>query len=212
MVDFGHILFKQFRKNRDRPRAARREILHPRHFDHMTCDLPQCTSVHDANKPVASLCPAARERLRARGRVYDHKRSKTPHRRAVNHTSNLKCKYGMTVEQYDALLVEQDGLCAICRRPESVIQQGTAKKLHVDHDHLTGVVRGLLCAACNKALGLLCDDPAALRNAALYLEDHSHTALREQGSSGAVRRIPQALPPPCNFEAIAKVEIAELGF
>jgi hypothetical protein len=56
---------------------------------------------------------------------------------------------------------QQNGLCAICGLPEE----------HVDHDHVTGQVRGLLCAGCNKGLGFFRDSPQLLRQAAEYLEE-----------------------------------------
>ena len=61
------------------------------------------------------------------------------------------------------MLEEQAGLCAICRR---------APAAHVDHDHLTGAVRALLCFNCNGGLGQFKDDPAVLRAAAEYVERH----------------------------------------
>lgn len=68
--------------------------------------------------------------------------------------------YSMTMDDYEIRVVAQGGRCAICRTPE---------KLHVDHDHSTGQVRGLLCNNCNRALGLLRDDPDVLARAVLYL-------------------------------------------
>lgn len=78
---------------------------------------------------------------------------------------HLLRKYGLSLEQYDDLLATQGGVCAICKRPP----QGTFS-LHVDHDHRTGRVRGLLCFRCNNALGDLDDDPSLLRAALRYLE------------------------------------------
>lgn len=72
--------------------------------------------------------------------------------------------YGLTVAEYDALLEAQGGACAICRQPPA-----HGKRLHVDHDHETDVVRGLLCLPCNRAIGLLRDDPEVARRAAEYL-------------------------------------------
>lgn len=63
----------------------------------------------------------------------------------------LKSKYQITPEQYDLLLARQDGLCAICRKP----QHPENHSLCVDHDHTTGQVRELLCHNCNQALGLM---------------------------------------------------------
>lgn len=78
--------------------------------------------------------------------------------------SYLKRKYGITPEEYDRLLAEQDGRCAICRRrPRDDIS------FHVDHDHVTGRVRGLLCFPCNNALGDFDDSPVVLARAADYV-------------------------------------------
>jgi hypothetical protein len=70
--------------------------------------------------------------------------------------------YHTTDEQIAELREDQDGLCAIC--------YGLAPASHIDHDHATGEVRGLLCNACNRGLGYFHDDPDALRAAADYLE------------------------------------------
>jgi hypothetical protein len=61
----------------------------------------------------------------------------------------LRHKYDMTPEQYDSLLASQGGNCAICGDPPKV---GQNKRLHVDHDHATGKVRGLLCMHCNHSI------------------------------------------------------------
>jgi hypothetical protein len=69
----------------------------------------------------------------------------------------------MSVETYEALLDVQRGVCALCMRPP------VKNRLAVDHDHETGRIRGLLCAPCNKALGILGDSTAALLRAVEYL-------------------------------------------
>jgi predicted nucleic acid-binding Zn ribbon protein len=78
--------------------------------------------------------------------------------------------YGITREQYEALLEAQENGCAICRSTEWV---GKANSPHVDHDHATGAIRGLLCGPCNTGLGNYRDNPSLLRAAANYLEAHS---------------------------------------
>jgi Recombination endonuclease VII len=77
---------------------------------------------------------------------------------------HLMRRYGIGAVEVDALLESQHGACAICERPLS------AKEAHVDHDHVTGAVRAVLCFNCNGGLGQFRDDPAALRRAAAYLE------------------------------------------
>lgn len=74
-------------------------------------------------------------------------------------------KRGLTLADYDAMVAERNGCCDICgNRP--VNQKGS---LCVDHDHVTGVVRGLLCSPCNRAIGLLGDTPEGLARAVGYL-------------------------------------------
>jgi hypothetical protein len=77
--------------------------------------------------------------------------------------------YGTTPEGYDQLLQDQKGLCALCQRPERKLYRGQLMRLAVDHDHVTGRVRGLLCHACNTALGLLEDNPATVARLEAYL-------------------------------------------
>ncbi|MGY1735648.1 endonuclease VII domain-containing protein [Geodermatophilus sp. SYSU D00684] len=78
-------------------------------------------------------------------------------------THHLKRRYGITAAEADVMLVQQDGLCAICRR---------AAAQHVDHDHVTGAVRALLCFSCNGGLGQFKVDPEVLRAAARYVLHH----------------------------------------
>lgn len=84
----------------------------------------------------------------------------------------LRRLYGISVEEFEALLAQQAGVCRICRKTETSVdpRTGTTRKLAVDHDHATGVVRGLLCHKCNWAIGLFADDADLLRRAAAYLE------------------------------------------
>ncbi len=102
----------------------------------------------------------------------------------------LKCYYGISVEEYDALLARQNGKCAICReKPEG-------QTLCVDHCHATGKIRGLLCRSCNVGLGNYRDDPRRMRAAIAYLEasladDPQAITMRadvSQSSRGQARR------------------------
>lgn len=84
--------------------------------------------------------------------------------------AQMRRLYGIGVTEYDAMFEEQQGLCAICGMTEQMTRLGVTRGLCVDHDHETGKVRGLLCAACNFAIGKFQDDPTRLRSAAEYLE------------------------------------------
>jgi len=74
--------------------------------------------------------------------------------------------YGITPEQFEAMLAGQDGRCAICRTDEP----GGKGGWHVDHCHDSKVIRGLLCHCCNIGVGQFKDDPTRLRAAADYIE------------------------------------------
>jgi hypothetical protein len=77
--------------------------------------------------------------------------------------------YGISLEHYEKMYAEQGGLCAICNGEGFVMKECHSLKLVVDHCHLGGHVRGLLCHNCNRALGLLKDSTAVLSNAIDYL-------------------------------------------
>lgn len=78
-------------------------------------------------------------------------------------------KFGITLEEYDAMLAAQNGLCAICPNPPVSGQGRRYGTGAVDHDHATGRVRGILCDRCNTLLGQVDDDPALLQRAIDYL-------------------------------------------
>lgn len=82
-------------------------------------------------------------------------------------------QYGLTAPQYDEMLEKQGFVCAICKKPESMLSRaGKVRELAIDHDHQTGKVRALLCYRCNIGLGLFDEDPNRLRAMAEYLEFH----------------------------------------
>lgn len=98
-------------------------------------------------------------------RAQNAKRSKDPEALRRKRENELKRLYGLTPDDYRALLDAQSGRCAICRREHC----GPGFQLHVDHCHGSKKIRGLLCAKCNTAIGLLDDDPARADAVATYL-------------------------------------------
>lgn len=87
-------------------------------------------------------------------------------RSKASHAKRIKSEFGLTPEAYAVLLDHQGGVCAICRRPSRV------RRLAVDHDHQTGMVRGLLCRHCNyELLGWAKDDPSVFQRAIDYLRE-----------------------------------------
>lgn len=82
---------------------------------------------------------------------------------------------GVDAARYQEMLREQNGVCAICHKPETAPDKasGKTKDLAIDHDHKTGAVRQLLCSSCNRGLGLFNDDPELLDKAKAYLARHA---------------------------------------
>lgn len=92
---------------------------------------------------------------------------------------SLRRDYGISIEDYQELFEKQGGVCAICGRPDGDEKGNNngSKSLAVDHDHETGVVRGLLCSMCNKGIGSLMDSRALLRKAIEYLDAHERSQI-----------------------------------
>ncbi|MHA2044102.1 MAG: endonuclease VII domain-containing protein [Candidatus Thorarchaeota archaeon] len=121
---------------------------------------------HEDLKATASYrhgcrCTRCKEGAVAWQNEYRKKHPRHEYKRALD----LRQKYNMTVEDYDTLLADQDGKCAICYSPPS------SRRLDVDHNHSTGEVRGLLCAKCNTGIGLFDDSTVALQKAIDYLKE-----------------------------------------
>ena len=88
--------------------------------------------------------------------------------REPNRGHHYLYRYGITVEDYDAMFEEQKGCCAICRTHSDKF----TRRLAVDHCHTTGTVRGLLCVNCNVGLGNFKDDIENLYRSISYLQGH----------------------------------------
>jgi len=80
--------------------------------------------------------------------------------------SHFLSKYGISMEDYNSMIVKQQGLCAICKEVPAPVR---GDSLYVDHCHTTGDVRGLLCNSCNIMLGMAKDNIETLRKAIDYL-------------------------------------------
>lgn len=94
----------------------------------------------------------------------------------IYHRRDIKRKFGITAEVYDALFLAQEGLCAICKSPNP-----TGSRLAVDHDHQTGKVRGLLCGPCNMLLCRIESDPDWANKAFSYLGKAAVENLLREG-------------------------------
>ncbi len=119
---------------------------------------------------------------------------------AAGRRDHLRNSYGMTVADLDAMLLAQHGVCAICQ---------TAPAAHVDHDHQTDKVRGLLCFRCNAALGQLGDDPLVVRRAARYLERGGFRAVPDRPVD--VASVPLGEEPSV-MERVLRARLADADF
>lgn len=93
----------------------------------------------------------------------------------IQKARSLRADFGISLEEYNAMLEAQGGICAICKQPETHKRNGKIKALAVDHHHGTGKIRGLLCADCNTGIGKLKDSVNVLQSAIDYLHKHSIT-------------------------------------
>ena len=89
-------------------------------------------------------------------------------------SADLKKKYGLSLDEYNNLHKQQEGLCQICKQPETqaCYRTGATYNLAVDHCHITGKIRQLLCSRCNRTLGMVNDDKDLLLAMIEYLENH----------------------------------------
>lgn len=109
-------------------------------------------------------------------------------RERARHAQYMR-KYGISFDEYVRRGSAQGGLCGICSRK---------RRLVVDHDHKTGVVRGLLCSGCNSGLGMMADAPAVLRAAAAYIE-----------RSGTQKQVEVETAAPARAEHLNRVMAAD---
>lgn len=121
--------------------------------------LARCKTYYEKNK----------EKINARHRTYNKKN------RDKKKASDLKRKFGISLHEYDLMLTEQKGKCACC----GIHQNKLTMRFAVDHDHDTGLIRGLLCGNCNTAIGKLGDNIEGLMKALNYLEKHELTKERK---------------------------------
>lgn len=124
------------------------------------CPVCGCTEYYKSKESsgrVRIRCKSCqKERMR---KIYASEEYKKKHR-----IDDRRRRRGCSAEEYDARLEKQSGKCAICGK---LLWQD----LRVDHNHLTGKVRGLLCDNCNCGLGFFKDNPSLLRRAADYLDE-----------------------------------------
>lgn len=124
------------------------------------------------DKPLSAMRPDNRFLCRdcssKLGNLWSRRNPEASARHKRNH--HLLSRFGITADEAERMLAEQGGTCAICTQP---ISDKRGFEPHIDHDHATGKVRGVLCFHCNAGLGQFGDDIERLRAAIAYLEKHA---------------------------------------
>lgn len=147
--------------------------------------VPDHLRKHAAHRPAAEgmkYCPSCKEEqpledfVRCRGKKDGRGSYCLPcqNKKTVEYSASreegyrrnqyFKSTYGLTAEEVDNKLASQNGLCAICHTDDG--------PFNVDHDHLTGAIRGIICWPCNLGLGNFKDDPVRLESALHYLKNN----------------------------------------
>ena len=130
-------------------------------------------------KTMTCKCPSCDRAVWKDGYCKTHEPSQQRERRAANPERfkgySLRRDYGISLGEYEDMLAAQNGMCAICSAADGSERSNNngSKRLSVDHDHVTGQVRGLLCAQCNQALGCLQDSAELLKRSVGYLEAYA---------------------------------------
>ena len=106
-----------------------------------------------------------REKCIAQSREY--KRTHKEQIKEYDKKHSLRYHYGLSIIEFNNILLAQNNRCAICNEP---LDLQNSKNVHIDHDHKTGKIRGILCQKCNLAIGLLRDNPEYTKRATEYLE------------------------------------------
>lgn len=135
-----------------------------------------CKSCQSANATTPEKRARKRELFRLNNSLPENiakriERRDSVEQRARIHKTMRQYRYGLSPEDHHKLLDKQNGVCAICKKPETKIVNGKLIPLSVDHDHVTGKVRGLLCRTCNNALGQFKDSLENLYSAIKYLSE-----------------------------------------
>lgn len=103
-------------------------------------------------------------------KIWRQRQNSLESRRQYEKHYQVWTKYGLTADVYRTMHATQNGECAICATPILLYTQGKGSSIAcVDHDHVTGAVRGLLCNSCNSAIGYFRDDPALMRRGIDYI-------------------------------------------
>ena len=150
------------------------------HLDHLLLQERECRVCGEKKNLLESFYRTRKNDKLASSYSYECKECTVKRTTAYNKRNSssvksqyLKRNYGMTFEEFDRMLTDQDNACAVCGTLEPGGKRGRHKRFHVHHDSKTGNVRGLLCGNCNAALKYVKEDIHTLQNMIQYLERRS---------------------------------------
>jgi Recombination endonuclease VII len=158
-----------------RTRKEARELGSPRYFTGEPCVNNHISARNTKSKRclACSVIDAARTRQTKKEHLKAQRNLRKKNDPIRHLDVYLKSKYSMSVEKYVEILIDQKYGCKICGRKFDnwSMREGIKRDAFVDHNHKTGMVRGLLCQQCNDGLGKFRDDSNHLANAIMYLEN-----------------------------------------
>jgi len=131
---------------------------------------------YEKTRPPRVLTAEQLARHQAKIREWHYAHKDTADYKLKQRKGKLRRKYGITIEQQNAMLASQNNRCALCPFEFTATDRGSPR---VDHCHAVGKVRQLLCDECNKGLGTFRDDSARLRRAADYIDRHNERFAKE---------------------------------
>lgn len=123
------------------------------------CKIDNCSNVGS----IVGLCK----------KHYDKERqTNKPLSQEADHANHIKYRYGITIDEYNKKLADQNFVCSICKEPETRLLSGKLKRLAVDHCHTTNAIRDLLCTRCNVFIGSVKENINLLHEMIAYLNRH----------------------------------------
>ena len=130
------------------------------------CNLEACRQYRSSERGQVASKSYQRS---GKGKQAQKRYADTANGKRKRRNNGYKSKYNFTLKQYEQLLHQQHGVCAICGKPETANNKYGTRFLAVDHDHATGKVRALLCDRCNRMIGFAKESKRILHKAIEYL-------------------------------------------
>jgi hypothetical protein len=123
----------------------------------------------------------AKDKLQTRCKECRNKHANSTHTLEKGRINSLGSKFNITIKQYEKMLLDQNGVCYICKQPETAKSNtGKIRTLAVDHNHETGELRMLLCHNCNLTLGIIETNISRLEDFLGYLEEMKNRESEEK--------------------------------